>query len=88
MLSLFVLTQFVRFELARKGVNNRDGDSIRNYIIVSAMVVLAYIFFLRLQTYVTMLEVLTNSVGIGWTAVQLGIAVWLVVIFYKKGKIV
>lgn len=88
MLSLFVLTQLIRFEFARKAVNNRDGDNMRSYLIVSVLVVLAYVFFLRLQTYVTMLEVLTNSVGIGWTAIQIGLALWLVVIFYKKGKIV
>lgn len=88
MLSLMIATQLIRFELAKRGVNNRDGDSIRNYIIVSALMLLAYIFFLRLQTYVTMLEVLTNSVGLSWTLIQMGLAVWLVLIFYKKSKIV
>jgi len=88
MLSLFIATQLIRLEFARKGVNNRDGDNVRNYIIVSLLVVLSYVFFLRLQTYVTILEVITNAFGIGWTAIETGIAVWLVVIFYKKGKIV
>jgi hypothetical protein len=69
MLSLFILSQLIKFEFATKGVNNCHPESIRAYIIISLFVILSYVFFLKLQTYVTLLEVITNSVGIGYATV-------------------
>lgn len=88
MLSFYILSQFYRFSFATKGVNNRHPESIRAYLIVSLFLLLSYIFFLRLQTYVTLLEIVTNSVGLGLTAVEFGVAIWLFVIFDRKRKIV
>ncbi len=83
-----MLSQLIRFEFATKGVSSQHPASIRSYLIVSVLVILHHVFYLRLQTYTTLLEVVSNSVGIGLTSIQSGVAVWLFVIFYKRTKII
>lgn len=87
-LSLMILCQLIKYEKARQGVNNRHPESIMAYIIISVFILLNYFFFLLLQTYVTMIEVIMNGVGVGYTLLEIGFAVWLFLIFYRKRKIV
>ena len=82
-----MLSQPFRFYFANKGVQNQNSDFILYFIIISGLSLLSYIFFLRLQLYVTFIEVILNSIGLGFTIIEIGLSVWVFIVFYQRKRI-
>lgn len=57
------------------------------YMIITLLSLLSYIFFLRLQLYVTFAEIILNSIGLGFTAIEMGIGIWVFLVFLKRKRI-
>jgi hypothetical protein len=47
------------------------------YIITTIFTLPSYVFFLRLQTYVLIIEVVINWVGIAFNCMQIALAFWV-----------
>ena len=84
MLVMLALTQMMRYVLARRGVTDKQGSCILFYLIGSVFILLTYVFELRLQTYVILGEVITNSIGIGLVVLEIAVGVWVFKVLRHK----
>lgn len=53
-------------------------------IIITIFIIPNYVFFLRLQTYVLLIEVVINSIGIIFNVIQIILALWVWRVFTIK----
>jgi hypothetical protein len=83
-LVMLVLTHLLRWDLARRGVSDKQAKFIVMYLVGSIFVLLSYIFELRLQTYVVLAEVITNWTGIGIVILEIISAIWVLKVLQHK----
>ena len=81
---MFILTQVIRYFTVEKGVVDKDPKSIVFYIIMTVFIIPQYVFFLRLQTYVLLIEVVINWIGIAFSIMQIGLGIWVWKVFQRK----
>jgi len=56
------------------------------YLVATIFVILSFVFELRLQTYVVMAELITNSIGLGFIICEVICGIWVLkVLTHKKG---
>jgi len=84
MLAMLALTQLLRYLLAKQGVKNKQANYIGLYLVGSVFVMLTLIFELRLQTYVILIEIITNSVGLFLVGVEFSVGIWVLRILQHK----
>ena len=80
-IGMFILTQVIRYFTVEKGVVDKDPKSIVFYIIMTVFIIPQYVFFLRLQTYVLLVEVVINWIGIAFSIMQIGLGIWVWKVF-------
>ena len=68
-LAMFILIQLVRYMIIQKGILDKQPSMIVLYILLTAFVIPIYSFFLRVQTYVLLIEVVINWVGISFNII-------------------
>ena len=83
-IGMFILTQVIRYFTVEKGVVDKDPKSIVFYIIMTVFIIPQYVFFLRLQTYVLLIEVVINWIGIAFSIMQIGLGIWVWKVFQRK----
>jgi transmembrane protein 216 len=86
-IGMFILTQVIRYFTVEKGVVDKDPKSIIFYIIMTVFIIPQYVFFLRLQTYVLLIEVVINWIGIAFSIMQIGFGIWVWKVFQRKKNI-
>ena len=86
MYAMVALTQLIKGVLAKRGVTDKTANSVLMFIIGAGFLLLTYIFMLRLQTYVILAEVITNSIAIGLTVLQIIVGVWVYKVLDHKVK--
>ena len=69
-------------------MQNQNPELLIFYILVTFLSLLSYVFFLRLQLYVTFLEVILNAIGLGFTAIEMTIGVWVFLVFFQRRRLV
>lgn len=82
--AMFILTQVIRYFTVEKGVVDKHPRSIVFYIIMTLFIIPQYVFFLRLQTYVMLIEVVINWIGIAFNVMQIGLGIWVWNVFQRK----
>lgn len=81
---MFVITQVIRYLIIQRGILDKNPSAILFYIILTVFIIPQYVFFLRLQTYSLLIDVVINCVGIGFNVIELGLAVWVWKVFKRK----
>jgi len=81
---MFVITQVIRYMIVQRGILDKNPSAILFYIILTVFIIPQYVFFLRLQTYSLLIDVVINCVGIGFNAIELGLAVRVWKVFKRK----
>ena len=69
-------------------MQNQNPELLIFYILVTFLSLLSYVFFLRLQLYVTFLEVILNAIGLSFTAIEMAIGVWVFLVFFQRRRLV
>jgi hypothetical protein len=69
LLTLFALTHFMRYQLAKIGIAQKVYYKILFYIILTLFLITLYLFQLRFQTYVTLGDWILNWVGLSLTII-------------------
>ncbi len=88
MIGLFILTQVMRYQLLQNGILDKQPSLIMFMMIITVFIIPNYIFFLRLQTYVLLIEVVINSIGIIFNVIQIILAFWVWRVFkIKKSRL-
>ena len=65
-IAMFILTQVIRYFIVEKAILDRYSKSLIFYIVLTLFIIPQYVFFLRLQTYVLLIEVVINWIGIAF----------------------
>ncbi len=86
-IAMFVLTQVIRYFIVEKGILDKNPSAILLYLIITAFIIPQYVFFLRLQTYALLIEVVINWIGIAFNIMQIGLGVWVWRVFQRKKNI-
>jgi hypothetical protein len=68
-IALFILAQVIRNMTIEQAVLNKSPKHALVYIILTIFVIPCYVFFLRLQTYCLLIDVIINWIGIGFCVV-------------------
>jgi hypothetical protein len=68
-IAMFVLTQVIRYLIVEKGILDKNPSAILFYIILTIFIIPQYVFFLRLQTYSLLIEVVINFIGLGFNVI-------------------
>jgi hypothetical protein len=83
-IALFILAQVIRNMTIEQAVLNKSPKHALVYIILTIFVIPCYVFFLRLQTYCLLIDVIINWIGIGFCVVQTLLSIWVWIIFKRK----
>lgn len=83
-IAMFLITQVIRYFIVEKSILDKSPSAMVFYIILTVLTIPQYVFFLRLQTYVLLIEVVINWVGIGFNIMESGLAVWVWRVFQRK----
>lgn len=83
-LAMFILTQVARYMIIQKGILDKQPSKIILYVILTIFVIPSYVFFLRLQTYVLLVEVFINWIGIAFNIMQVLLSIWVWKVFQRK----
>ena len=83
-IAMFVITQVIRYLIVERGILDKNPTAIIFYIILTVFIIPQYVFFLRLQTYSLLIDVIINSVGVGLNVIEIGLAVWVWQVFKRK----
>lgn len=81
---MFVLTQVIRYLIVQRGTLDKNPSAILFYIILTVFIIPQYVFFLRLQTYSLLIDVVINFVGLGFNVLEIGLAFWVWKVFKRK----
>ena len=83
-IAFFILTQVFRYNLLQNGILNKQPSLIMFMIILTVFIIPNYIFFLRLQTYVLLVQLIINSLGIIFNVIEICLALWVWKVFKRK----
>jgi hypothetical protein len=83
-LAMFLLTQIIRYYIIQRGILDNKPKLIIFYIVLIVFIIPQYVFFLRLQTYVLLIEVVINWIGIAFNIMELFLAIWVLKVFQRK----
>jgi hypothetical protein len=86
-IALFILAQIIRNIIIEKAVLNNSPKHAFGYIILSIFVIPCYVFFLRLQTYSLLIDVIINWIGIAFCASQIILSIWIWIVFRRNKSI-
>lgn len=84
---MLALTQVVRYFIVERAVLDKNPSAILFYIILTIFIIPQFAFFLRLQTYCLLIEVVINSVALGFNTIEIVLAVWVWKVFKRKKTI-
>lgn len=84
LLAFFALSHYMRYQLAKQGISEKASKKLVFYIVITVLIIPLYVFQLRLQTYVTLVDFVLNWVGIGMAIAEIFAAVWVVVVYNRK----
>lgn len=65
LITFFALTHYMRYQLAKDSISQKEPKKIIFYIIITVLLIPLYVFQLRLQTYVVLVDFVLNWVGLG-----------------------
>lgn len=83
-IALFILAQVIRNLTIEQAVLNKSLKHTLVYIILTIFIIPCYVFFLRLQTYCLLIDVIINWIGIGFSVLQILLAIWVWIVFKRK----
>jgi hypothetical protein len=69
-----MLSHFNKFEFVIEEVNNRHPESIRIYLVKTLFIIRANISFLRLKTYIMLIEIIINA-NVGYIIIGVSMSV-------------
>lgn len=81
-----IVTQLMRYFIGKKAVIQKDPNLVIQYVILSLFLILAYVFMLRLQTYVLFIEWVMNWIGLILVILEGVMGIWLFKVFQSKKK--
>ena len=84
-IALFILAQIMRNVIIDQAVLNNSPKHALGYIVLSIFIIPCYVFFLRLQTYSLLIDVIINWIGLGFCISQLLLSIWVWIV-YKRDK--
>lgn len=84
---MFLLTQVIRYFIVEKAILDKNPSSVILYIILTIFIIPQYVFFLRLQTYALLIEVVINWIGISFNIMEIGLGIWVWKVFQRKKNI-
>lgn len=86
-IAMFILTQSIKYLIVEKAILDKHPNSIIFYIVLTIFIIPQYVFFLRLQTYVLLIEVVINWIGIVFNVMEIGLGIWVWKVFQRKNNI-
>jgi hypothetical protein len=86
LLTLFALSHYMRYQLAKMGIAQKFYLKILFYIIITLFLIALYVFQLRLQTYVTLGDWVLNWVGLALSVIETIGAIWVFLVYQKSKK--
>lgn len=84
LLTFFALTHYMRYQLAKDSIAQKEPKKIVYYIIITVLMIPLYVFQLRLQTYVVLVDFVLNWVGLGMAVAELVSGIWVLVVYRRK----
>lgn len=84
LLALFAATHYMRYRLAKASVSQKQAKKIIMYMVVTVFMIPLYVFQLRLQTYVLLIDWVLNWIGIGLTIAEVLTGAWVFWALFKK----
>lgn len=86
-LVMLCFTQLIRYVFAKKSIVDRSSKFVLLYLAATLFVLLSYIFGLALQTYVLLIEVVTNWAGIALAVLETLSGLWVLNTLQRKKQI-
>ncbi len=68
-IGMFILTQISRYFIVQRAILDKNPSSIIFYIVITVFIIPQYVFFLRLQTYVLLIDAVINWIGIAFNII-------------------
>ena len=80
---LFAGIQFIKLDIGHKGNKTETYGTLRVFLFMSVFSCFCFIFYLCLQTYVLVLEIILNSVGLFFCVMEFGAAFIRMCVFMR-----
>mmetsp|Transcript_30051 Transcript_30051/g.27467 ORF Transcript_30051/g.27467 Transcript_30051/m.27467 type:complete len:118 (+) Transcript_30051:423-776(+) len=84
--SFFLFAQFTRINFGSSGNKTESSQDLIFFILLSIPCIIAFIFFLRVQTYTLLFEVVLNAFGLFFSGFEFIFAIVAMASFGKADK--
>lgn len=87
-LGLYMLNEAVRLSFSSKGNKTENFVPLAKGLILGPLAIVVFVYFLQLQTWVLHIEVILNSIGLGFVGLEMLLSLYSFLLFWREGAIV
>ena len=80
------IVEYTRLFLGSRGNKTETVGPLVWSLVLSAPALVAYVYYLRLQIFVTRLDLVLNGIGVGFVALEVLLGMFTIVTFVKAQR--